>query len=193
MWYHLLLMCLAWFSLVRHHRHTLVGIPESSIESSSQCEEDGVRAERKMSSMGEPSFLWRNLSIIFSLISGSSYSGTSNEMVSSGRHSLTSKSLLLSIESLLIVVRWKLSDLDLLYFFFKHCKYRDMKEICITLVRCNQIYLMECIRNGKVFRIEIYIFGIEMVDGSCLVSFYRWLFWSWYDHVSSECWSLYLI
>ena len=43
----------------------------------------------------KPLFLWRNPPIVFSLISGSSDSGMSDEMVPSERHSPTSKSLLL--------------------------------------------------------------------------------------------------
>jgi len=42
--------------------------------------------------------------------------------------------------------------------FLKSSKHRYIKGICIILRRCNQVYLMECIHNGK-----IYIYGIEIV------------------------------
>ena len=63
------------------------------------------------------------------------------------------------------------------FFFSKSYEHRDVKEICITLVRCNQIYLMGCILNGKIFRIDVYIFvELKWLSESCMICFYRWLF-----------------
>ena len=76
-----------------------------------------------------------------------------------------SKSLMFEIEGLLMVAGPESLDMAHLYFFFsKSCKQRDVKGICITLVRCNQMYLMEYIRNGKIFGIKcVYFFRMEMI------------------------------
>ena len=49
-------------------------------------------------------------------------------------------------------------------YLFKKCKHRSVMELRITVVRCNQVISMECIRNVKIFRIKhVYFFRMKMI------------------------------
>jgi len=49
---------------------------------------------------------------------------------------------------------------------------------------------MECIWNGKIFRIGIYISEIEMIVWIFPGLFLLLAFSNWFDHTSLKCWSL---
>ena len=124
-WIYHCLACLVGAHPVGHHRCSSRGLPESLSPRNARGTVASIWlpwSSREWRGRGVPS--WDILSdpdlLVFSSPKlGSLDSGASDRMVSSGRHSPTSKSLLLQQRGLLMVAGVERSDLDHLYFFFK--------------------------------------------------------------------------